>query len=68
LISGLNGGEWSALRPCRFTPGEETQLQLEFERFINDLRKKQYTNDFKRIILSLDFLFIFNGVYGFPEI
>jgi hypothetical protein len=22
LTSALEGGEWSALRPCRFTPGE----------------------------------------------
>jgi hypothetical protein len=24
LISALAGGEWSASRPCRFTPGEGT--------------------------------------------
>jgi hypothetical protein len=24
LISTLAGGEWSASRPCRFTPGERT--------------------------------------------
>jgi hypothetical protein len=28
LTSALDGGEWSASRPCRFTPGETTQYPL----------------------------------------
>jgi hypothetical protein len=26
LISALDGSEWSASRPCRFTPGERAQV------------------------------------------
>jgi hypothetical protein len=29
LTSALAGGEWSASRPVRFTPGEEPQVPVE---------------------------------------
>jgi hypothetical protein len=33
---GLDGGEWSASRPCHFTPGKKLLLPIEWEKKIEN--------------------------------